>query len=326
MQSTPILATPPLPPWLKATRRPFHTDLYAFYSSVTGGITTEPLLMQVPIDDHLVHRGDGVFETIKCVEGRIFCLNEHLDRLFYSAQRINLAAPASRDTIRARILDTIRVAAQPNHLVRVILSRGTGSMGINPYDCPSAHLYILVHKAAVPFMETHPNGARLVTSAIPVKAGMFANIKTCNYLPNALLKKEAVDRGADFSVNFDENGFIAEGATENIGIVTRDRHLVIPRPERILAGTTMQRAFALADQGQRDGWLAGKHVGDLTRNDLVEASEILIFGTTTNVTAVTECDGSPVNDGKPGPVQTHLSKLLIQEQTSDNPYTTRAFT
>jgi len=325
MQSTPIHATQILPPWLEATRRPFHSDFYAFYSSITGGITTEPLLMQVPIDDHLVHRGDGVFETIKCVDGRIFCLNEHLDRLFYSAQRIALAPPFSRDILRTLILDTIRVASQPNHLVRVIFSRGTGSMGINPYDCPAAHLYILVHKVAAPFMETHPNGARLITSSIPVKAGMFANIKTCNYLPNALLKKEAVDRGADFSVNFDENGFLAEGATENIGLVTRDHHLVIPRPDRILAGTTMQRAFALADHGQRDGWLAGKRISDLTRNDLVEASEILIFGTTTNVTAVTECDGSAVNDGKPGPVQIHLSKLLIQEQSSDNPYTTRAF-
>ena len=326
MHPTPIFVSPAIPPWLEATRRPFHADLYAFYSSVNGGITTEPLLMNVPIDDHLVHRGDGVFETIKTVDGRIYCLNEHLDRLFFSAQRIALIPPFDRATIRARLLDTIHTANRPSHLVRVILSRGTGSMGINPYDCPTAHLYILVHKASAPFMDSHPTGARLVTSAIPVKAGIFATIKTCNYLPNALLKKEAVDRGADFSVNVDEHGFIAEGATENIGLVTRDRHLVIPRPDRILAGTTMQRAFSLADHGIRDGWLAGKRTADITRAELSDAAEILIFGTTTNVTAVTEHDGRPVSDGKPGPVQSALSALLLREQTTDNPFTTSAFT
>lgn len=326
MQPTPTWPTPPLPPWMEATRRPFHRDLYAFYSSLLGGIVTEPLLMQVPIDDHLVHRGDGVFETVKTVAGRIYCLNEHLDRLLFSARHIGLVPPEPREAIRSRLLDTVRAAGQPDHLIRVLLSRGTGSMGINPYDCPAAHLYILVHKAAVPFMEAHPEGARLVTSTIPVKAGIFATIKTCNYLPNALMKKHAVDHGADFAVNFDERGLVAEGATENIGVVTRDRILVVPRPDRILNGTTMQRAFALADAGIAEGWLAGKRAADLTRDDLAAAAEILIFGTTTNVTAVTRLDGHPVGDGRPGPVQQHLNQRILREQHTDNAYTTPAFT
>ncbi len=326
MQPTPILPAPTAPEWLAATRRPFHADLYAFYSSVLGGIVTEPLFMQVPIDDHLVHRGDGVFETIKTVGGRIYCLNEHLDRLLLSARHISLAPPCDRAAIRHVLLDTVRAAAPPDHLIRVILSRGTGSMGINPYDCPSAHLYILVHKAATPFMTSHPGGAHLITSEIPVKAGIFATIKTCNYLPNALLKKQAVDRGADFSVNFDEQGLVAEGATENIGLVTRDRTLVVPRPDRILNGTTMQRAYALADEGIHEGWLTGKRVGDITRDELTAAPEVLIFGTTTNVTAVTRLDGKPVGDGRPGPVQQHLGALILRDQQTDNPHTTPAFT
>lgn len=326
MQPTPILAAPPAPAWLEATRRPFHADLFAFYSSQLGGIVTDPLYMQVPIDDHLVHRGDGVFETIKTVDGRIYCLNEHLDRLLHSARSIALAPPVDRSTLLTLLLDTIRASGRRDHLVRVILSRGTGSMGINPYDCPAAHLYILVHKAAPPFMTTHPGGARLVTSSLPVKAGLFATIKTCNYLPNALLKKEAVDRGADFAVNFDEHGFLAEGATENIGLVTADQRLRVPLPGRILAGTTLQRALALAEAGRRDGWLAGIEPAALTRHDLATAAEILIFGTTTNVTAVTRLDGTPVGDGQPGPVQHRLNTLILREQTTENAYTTPAFT
>lgn len=326
MQPTPILAAPSAPAWLEATRRPFHADLYAFYSSLLGGIVTDPLYMQVPVDDHLVHRGDGVFETIKTVDGRIYCLNEHLDRLLHSARSIDLAPPFDRATLRALLLDTIRASGRRDHLVRVILSRGTGSMGINPYDCPSAHLYILVHKAAPPFMTTHPGGARLVTSTLPVKAGLFATIKTCNYLPNALLKKEAVDRGADFAVNFDEDGHLAEGATENIGLVTHDRHLRVPLPGRILPGTTMQRALALAEAGLREGWLAAIDSARLTRHDLVAAAEVLIFGTTTNVTAVTTLDGQPVGDGQPGPVQQRLNDLITREQNAENAYATPAFT
>ena len=324
-ENIPILAAPPIPPWLENTRRPFHRDIYAMFSSEYGGIITEPLFMTLPVDDHLVHRGDGVFETLKCVNGLIYCFNEHLDRLFYSAGMISLTSPYRREEISTIILETICTAHHRDCLIRVILSRGPGSMGISPYDCPRANLYVLVHKAVAPFMDAHPDGARIVTSSIPVKSGVFATIKTCNYLPNALLKKDAVDQKVDFAINFDEQGNLAEGATENIGIISAAHHLVIPKPDRILAGTTMKRVFDLADTGIREGWLAGKSENPISRAELMAAREILIFGTTTNVTAVTQLDGRPVGDGKPGTVYARLGALLLHEQSSANPYTTNAF-
>ena len=315
-----VLKTPPI-----AARRDFHTAMYAFYSSEYDAIITDPAHMQVPVDDHLVHRGDGVFETLKCVDGRVYCLEEHLDRLYYSAKEIALVPPVSREAVRHSILETIRAGGHRDCLARVLLSRGVGSMGISPLDCPRAGLYILAHKTVAPFMETHPGGAHLITSNMPVKAGFFATIKTCNYLPNALMKKEAIDRGADFAVNFDEAGFLAEGATENIGIVDANSWLVIPQPGRILPGTTMQRAYELASQGVAAKWITGKKTSAIRREDLLDSREILIFGTTTNVTAVTRLDGRLVGDGRPGAVSIKLGKLLLAEQTSDNPFAVRAF-
>ncbi|HMO51328.1 MAG TPA: aminotransferase class IV [Kiritimatiellia bacterium] len=317
--------TPAAPAWLESARRPFHADLYAFFSSEFNGIITDPLWMRVPVDDHLVHRGDGVFETLKCVSGRVYCLREHLDRLYASAREIGLAPPGHPEHIREIILEVLRAGERRDALIRVLVSRGPGSMGVSPYDCPSPHLYILAHRLPPAFMEQHPEGARLALSRIPVKAGLLATIKTCNYLPNALLKKDAVDQGADFAVNLDECGFIAEGATENVGLVTPEGGLLVPRPGRILPGTTLNRALALAEQGLREGWLTSKGEEALTPADLNRAAEILIFGTTTNVTAVTTWNGRPVADGRPGPVAKHLGALLVAEQQGDNPYTTRAF-
>jgi branched-chain amino acid aminotransferase len=174
-------------------------------------------------------------------------------------------------------------------------------------------------------METHPEGARLITSTLPVKPGLLATIKSCNYLPNALLKKEAIDRGAHFAVTFDENGFLAEGATENIGLVTPDRVLAVPRPGRVLPGTTLHRALDLAQDlvARRD--LTAIAERDLSPNALRHATEILIFGTTTNVTSVTRLDDTPVGPGTPGPIATALNQLLVTEQHTSNPYTTPAF-
>lgn len=325
LENIPILNPQPLPPWMEKSRRPFHADMYALFSSEYGGIVTEPLLMTVPVDDHLVHRGDGVFETLKCINGKIYCFHEHIERLFRSAEKISLAMPRSRDELARLVIGTIRAAQRPDCLIRILASRGPGSMGVNPYDCAHSNLYILIHRLPPPFMTAHPDGARVVTSDIPVKAGMFATIKTCNYLPNALMKKEAVDREADFSLIFDENGFLAEGATENAAVITRDRKLLIPRPDRILNGTTMNRAFDLASEGLHAGWLGGRDSSDITRADLRDAAEILIFGTTTDVTAVVSLDGQSVSRGKPGPVYGQLSRLLLAEQAGDNPFTTSAF-
>lgn len=304
---------------LAANRTPQHAGYFAFYSSALGGIVTDPAWMAVPVDDHLVHRGDGVFETLKCVDGGIYLWREHIRRLLHSAKAIGLQVPWSADELADRTAQTVRAGGRRDCLIRLIVSRGPGSMGISPYDCPEPGLYILAHELKPSFMAAHPEGARVITGAIPVKAGFFATIKSCNYLPNALLKKEAADAGADFALAYDETGHLAEGATENFGIVDRAGRLRVPGPSRILSGTTMNRALELAAPLVARGLFAGIERGGIARKEVAEARELLIFGTTPDVTSAVLLDGKPVGDGRPGPVARALLEVIerdIHENTS----------
>jgi len=313
MNPCPHLNADDFPDWSKKLRRPSHDQYYAMYSSIFGGIVTDPRLMMVPVDDHMVHRGDGVFETVKFVNGGIYNLKAHLDRLCSSARGLALGLPCSPEDMADIIVQTARAAGKREGLIRVLLSRGPGSLGVNPYDCPAPALYVVVSEFGKPFMDLHPEGARAKTSSMPVKPSPFSNIKSVNYLFNALMKKEAADAGVDFAVSFDENGFLAEAPTENVGIVTDSGALQVPRPDRILSGTTMNRVLELARQLVDLGRLAHAGSADISRPDVLKAREMLIFGTTPDVTAVVEFDGEPIGGGKPGPVFRALSRLLLDD-------------
>lgn len=304
-------------------RRPYHDHYYAMFSGILGGIVTDPVAMTVPADDHVVHRGDGVFETIKCAEGFVYGLALHLERLAASAGRIGLRVPEPPEGLRDIVLETIRAGGRRDCLVRVLLSRGPGGFGVGPSECSEPGLYVIAYRLSPPFMEAHPEGARAVVVDVPLKPGFLATIKTCNYLPNALMKAAAQAAGADFPVAFDERGFLAEGATENLGIVTVRRVLQLPRSGRILDGITVRRVRAMAPAAVHAGALSAVESADIPRVALDEASEILVFGTTPDVTAVVQLDGRPVGTGRPGPAHAALGRLLAEDIRSNNGMRTR---
>ncbi len=316
--SFPVLGLAELAARISAPLAPFQQNYFAMYSSLFGGIITDPRLMLVPADDHLVHRGDGVFDTAKCVAGNLYNLEAHLDRLEQSGARIKLTPPLDRSALRAAVRATVRAGGRRDCLLRLLLGRGPGSLGINPRDCPRASLYIQAYAGHPSFMAAHPGGARIITSRVPVKPGFFATIKTVNYLPNALMKLEAAEAGVDFSVAFDDAGQLAEGATENFGVVTADRRLRVPGPAHILLGTTMNRALALAEELVRDGSLRALEHGDIARTEALAAAEVLIFGTTPDVTSVVEWDGQRIGDGRPGPIGTALNARLQRDQRENS--------
>lgn len=313
VKAIPHLGVDDFPKWSHRLAQPYHAQYLAMYSSVFGGIVTDARLMMVPADDHLVHRGDGVFETFKCVNGGLYNMTAHLDRLCHSARGLSLALPCPERDLADIVVETVRAGGRRDALVRVLLGRGPGSLGVNPYDPPRPSLYVIVSAYRQPFMELHPGGARAKTSALPVKPSPFANIKSVNYLYNVLMKKEAVDSGVDFVVAFDEEGHLAEGPTENAGIVTRDGVLRVPRPARILAGTTMLRVMELARALPAGSAVVRTENADLAKADVARAAEMLIFGTTPDVTAVVEFDGRPVGDGRPGPAFQVLGRLLADD-------------
>lgn len=311
MIQVPRLSEQDIARWIQQPVKPsYRNSYYAMYSSVFGGIVVHPMAMLIPIDDHLVHRGDGVFETCKYIRGAIYNWKAHQERLRRSAEGIALKVPWSDAELTEIVVQTVRAGQRADGLIRVLIARGPGSFGVNPYDCPEPALYVVASEWKAPFMETHPQGARVCRSRYPVKPGAFAQIKSSNYLINVLMKKEAVDAGVDFVAGFDEEGFLTEGATENFGIVTSDRRLLVPKPERILMGTTMVRVLELADELVSKGTLAAVGHADISYEAVRRAAEVLIFGTTPDVTAVVEFDGAPIGAGVPGPVWRRLADLL----------------
>lgn len=294
-------------------RRPSHENYFAMYSSIHGGIVTDPVLMTMPADDHLVHRGDGVFEAMKSVDGRIYNMSAHLERLAQSAEKLDLILPVSIDEISRITIETIRASGKRDCSVRIMVSRGCGSFGVNPYDCAVPELYIIVTGLKKPFMDSHPNGATMKMSTFVSKLPFFARTKSCNYLLNVMMQKESIDAGVDFVVAFDENGFMGEAPTENVGIVTSDKALLFPRHEGILRGTTMIRVVELAGTLVDAGILKEVKFDNISKAEVVDAEEILIVGTTRNIIAVQEFDGASAGSGVEGVVFQALSSLLWKD-------------
>lgn len=310
---------------LARSRRAYHTDYYAMYSSLWDGIVTDPVLMLLPIDDHMVHRGDGIFEVFKCVDGAIYNLKAHLARLQRSAKRLSMRLPFPPVRIQDIVVKTIRAGGHRDAYIHLYVSRGPGSLGVNPDDCPASQLYVVAVHYKKPFMELHPGGARVASSTVAAGSNVSTGIKSCSYLVNALMKKEAASRKVDFVIGFDVNGRLTEGATENVGIVTRDGYLRFPKLAGILCGTTMMRVMALAKAMVRRGELAGVGFGDIPRREVLKAREILIVGTTPNVTCVSQFDGRPVGRGPNGPVYRRLAALLDHDMAQNHSMLTRVF-
>jgi branched-subunit amino acid aminotransferase/4-amino-4-deoxychorismate lyase len=297
-------------------REPYHDTYLAMYSTWYGGIVTDPALMMVPIDDHLVHRGDGIFEACKCIDWNVYALDRHLDRLEYSAKTASHPLRFSRSELTELILATIRTGNLPDCSIRIFLSRGPGGFSPSPYECPESQLYIVVTTLKTPAEEKYERGVSLRSSVIPIKKDYFANIKSCNYLPNVLMRKEAEDAGVEFTVSIDEQGFLAEGPTENIGLVTRNRKFLVPRFDRILRGITVGRVMELAESLIDTGDLANTSEADLTPEDAYNAAEMMMFGTSFDVLPVVNYDGHPIGDGQPGYFARKFLELLHNDARS----------
>lgn len=295
---------------------PAQKSYLAMYSSWWGGIIQDPAMMVVPIDDHLVHRGDGVFEAIKVVEGKVFLLEEHLQRLALSAQMLGLSLPMPLEKMREVLLETTRVAKTKNAVLRLFVSRGPGHFSTNPYDSIGSQMYLVVTSLTRPSDLKYQEGVKIGKSLIPPKESWLAKVKTCNYLPNVMMKKESVDRNLDFTIGFDGQGFLTEGSTENIVILDKDRNLLRPELRQILKGTTMIRTFELAERLLSAGTIKSISEKNLNEKDLVCAQEAMMIGTTLDVLPISEYEGQKIGAGRPGPIAQELLRLLREDMTT----------
>ncbi len=302
---------------LGTREKPWRHNYLTMYSTQWGGFTTDPDLMLIPVDDHLVHRGDGVFDVMRCVDGKIYQMEEHLKRLNRSARAISLSPPEVYADIRELIRFLVRKGGLKDCLIRLVLSRGPGSFTANPFDCPESQLYVNVIRFKGLPETYYREGISIITSRIPIKKSFFATIKSCDYLPNVLMKMEAIEAGCGYSVGLDEKGFLAEGSTENLGIITVEGVLKFPGLDTTLSGITEQRVFELARQLVQEGHFKDAVFGEIPPEEAYQAREVFLTGTSLDILPVVRFDSRTIGDGTPGPGYARLHRLLREDMRNN---------
>jgi Branched-chain amino acid aminotransferase/4-amino-4-deoxychorismate lyase len=291
-------------------------NFYAMYSSILGGIVNDPAIMVLPLDDHMVHRGHGVFDTATLTHGMLYQLDPHLDRLIRSAHGARIPLPFSREELRQIILDTAAASRQRDGSVRYWLSAGPGGYGLGPAECVGSSFYVIVFKQEAYPESYYHDGIKLVTSRVPIKPPLFARIKSTNYLPNVLVLLEAKEQGADNGIFIDERGMVAESSNMNVAFVTRDRVFRHPPFEAILSGITIQRVLEFAMRLVQQDVLSAIDLAAIPVQEGLQAAEMMLVGSSIKIAPVIEWDGQKIGDGKPGPVAKKLLEMWNEDATS----------
>jgi len=287
--------------------RPGLENVLAFYDHRLDMICRDPRMMVIPLDDHLVHRGDGVFETLKFEHSRVYQLDAHLQRMKGSCEALYLQPPCSWKRVRELMLDTCAAGGQEQGLVTVLIGRGPGGFSIDFRECPESSLYLVVRRFKGYDPEFWERGATAFRVKVPAKQDYLSKVKSVDYLPNVLMKREAVLKGYDYPLCFDEHGFLAEGATENVCLVTQTGELVVPELRQALEGRSLMRSLEL---------LAGEVqivIRPVEEWEIMEAREVILLGTSFDAVGVVRYNDSPIHDVRPGPMSRRMRQLLQQD-------------
>jgi 4-amino-4-deoxychorismate lyase len=315
-ERTPILNADNAVARLRQSAHAKAANFYAMYSSILGGIVTDPALMVLPLDDHMVHRGHAVFDTATLTHGMLYQLDPHLDRLIRSAEGARIPLPFPRERLRQIILETAAASRQREGSVRYWLSAGPGGYALGPAECVGSSFYVIVFRQEAYPESYYREGVKLVTSRVPIKPPLFARIKSTNYLPNVLVVLEAKDAGADNGVFIDQHGTVAESSNMNVAFVTRDRIFRHPPFDAILSGITIQRILDFAGQLVREGALSSVKLADISVEEGRAAAEMMLIGSSIKVAPVVQWDGKNIGDGKPGPIALKLLELWNRDANS----------
>ncbi len=293
---------------LLAVQRPGAEKILAFYEHRVGAICTDVRLLLAPLDDHLCHRGDGVFESIAYKDGRLFQLSAHMERMQNSAAGLKITPPCSWEMVQERIMAVAAASGKKEGAIRILLGRGPGGFGISPAECPEASLYIIAIASKTPSEAWYAKGLTACRSAIPAKQSYLAKLKNANYLPNVLMAEEALANNVDVAFSFDANNYLAEAAVANVALVAADGALICPHLTHALSGTTLMGALEVAKP------LMPIRFENITEEAIWAAQEVLLFGSTPLCVGVTHYEGRPIGKAvpaAPGPVSHALRHGLM---------------
>jgi branched-chain amino acid aminotransferase len=255
---------------------------------------------KISIFDHGLLYGDGIFEGICVYEGRIFRLDQHMERLYESAKTIGLRVPLTPTQFKAAIVETVRRNKLREGYVRPIVTRGVGRLGLDPKNCQKSTVIIIPQNAEIyPLLTAGKRPARAITSSIRRTPSycLPASAKTLNYLNNILAKQQANSAWVDEAIMLDWRGFVSEGTGDNLFVVRHGALLTAPLHASVLAGITRQVVLE-----------AAKVLGisfeerEMTIHELYNAEEAFFASTSLEIQPCVEIDGRLIGDGGEGPL------------------------
>ena len=268
----------------------------------------------VSVFDHGLLYGDGVFEGIRVYAGRIFKLHAHVQRLYESARSIMLEPPMAHEEMESVISEAVVRDGAMESYVRVVLTRGPGTLGLDPSSCSRPTLIVIVDKVQLYPAELYESGIEIMTSAlrrVPTEC-LDPRIKSLNYLNNVLARADATRSGCHEALMLTTQGNIAECTADNVFIV-RGGELLTPHPSAgALDGITMRTVMEVAsDHGIKADFAT------LVPDDLYRADECFLTGTGAEVVPVVKVDGRQVGTGSPGLVTQQITNAYRELVTSD---------
>ncbi len=258
---------------------------------------------KISVFDHGLLYGDGIFEGIRAYNSRVFRLKEHIDRLFASAKAILLTIPMTHAEMMAAVVDTCRENGVKDGYIRLLVTRGIGTLGLNPRTCKRPSVVVIAGKIQLYPEEYYQNGLDIITvpTVRNLHSALNPAIKSLNYLNNILAKIEANNGGCEEAVMLNSEGFVAECTGDNLFILKGRQLLTPPLSAGALYGITRGVVMDLARE-------SGLSVAEpnLTRYDLFNADECFLTGTGAELIPVVKIDGRVIGEGKPGPVTRDL--------------------
>jgi branched-chain amino acid aminotransferase len=262
---------------------------------------------KISVFDHGLLYGDGVFEGIRVYGGKAFKLDEHVARLYESAGYISLPIPLDPDDMKKAISGAVETNGLDEAYIRVVVTRGSGTLGLDPDKCTNPCVIIIVDHIAIYPEELYEKGMEIVTAATRrnIPEAVNVRVKSLNYLNNILAKIEGKNAGCVEALMLNQEGFVAECTGDNIFIVSDGVLKTPPESAGILKGVTRQIVMGLAE---KEG-IPLEEV-DMTRYDVIAADECFLTGTAAEIIAVVKLDGRPIGDGKPGEITRRLRALF----------------
>ncbi len=269
---------------------------------------------KISVFDHGLLYGDGVFEGIRCYNGNVFKFSEHIDRLYDSARAISMEIKLTKDELKDAVINTLKANNLKDSYIRLIVTRGVGKLGLNPFICAESQVIIITDFIQLYSKELYEKGldAIIVPTIRNHSDALNPNVKSLNYLNNILAKIECINAGATEGIMLNKDGYVAEGTGDNIFIVKDNEIVTPPTTAGILIGITRNVVIELANE-------AGMTVKEeqLTRDDLYNADECFLTGTAAEIIPVVNLDGRKIASGKPGKVTLGLLKKY-QELTTQS--------